>query len=205
MSLLFSLAVEHNWQIWIKNFKPAYLQAKRFNGEVFLQQLREEDDHTEMWELFVPSYGLIYSGWLWYITFHKVLTKRFGFEKSRLDLSMYPQKDFEEMLLLVVQPDDYLYWRTSNLVSAFKEFLHKQFYTGSREEPQLNIMCVLLDVDDCSGIGIDANRILDEIEPLVTGQLEINDKDRAAAEKKMTAYRSTIDELLYTDVWFAPA
>lgn len=87
-----------------------------------------------------------------------MLTKRFGFKQSRLDLSIYLRKDEEEMLVLVVQADDYLYVETSNLVSAFEEILYKQVYIGSTDVPLFNMMGVRLDVDGCGGIWIDAKK-----------------------------------------------
>lgn len=112
----------------------------------------------------------------------------FGFNHLMLDLSMYLRKDDEGVLLLVVRVDDFLYAETSNLVSAFEEFLHEQFYNGSTEEPPFNVMGVRPYVDVSGGIGIDAKKKLDEKEPLVTSGPETNDKDRLATEGEVTAY-----------------
>lgn len=197
MRIVISLAVERQWRIKKMDVKSAYLQAKGFDRDIYVRPPREEHDDTFFWKLAVPAYGLKDSGRLWFLTAYEALTCRFGLKKSKLDASLYFRAVDGEMLLLVVQVDDFLYAGTPALSSSFETFLKGQFSIGSLESDEFDIMGAHLKQSPSGTVTIDASNKLMAIEQIPINHNGPGPKDRDATPEELNAYRARIGKLLY--------
>lgn len=101
--------------------KSAYLQAKRFISAIYVRPPREEIDVDGLCKLLGSAYGLTDSNHLWYLTSYKALKTRYRFKQSKPDSSLYIHKIKNNILLLVVQVDDYLYADSPQLTSSLEK------------------------------------------------------------------------------------
>lgn len=197
MRIVISMAVEQGWTLRKMDVKSAYLQAKGFDRDVYVRPPREENDKTGLWKLLKPAYGLTESGRLWYLTSYQALTADFGFTRSRYDPSLYYKKQDKEMLILVVQVDDYLYAGTPALSSEFESFLQKQFHVGTLESRSFDIMGARLQQHPSGHVTLNAKEKLDAVELLSCERIRNGTGDGEATPAELSAYRSVIGKLLY--------
>lgn len=88
--------------------KSAYQQAKELKRDVYVRLPNEKTEGGGLLKLLVPAYGLTDSGRFWNLTLYEALTMRHGFKQSKIDSLLYLCRGGNDMLLLVVQFDNYI-------------------------------------------------------------------------------------------------
>lgn len=128
-----SVAAKHRWIVCEIDMWSAPSQAKWFKWNIFVWPPRKTKDEDGLWKFVNSAYDLFNPGRLWHLASYELLTKRYGFVPLRLYPSMYLRKNGNNLLLSVVQVEDFLYARLPELAPRIESFSHKKFQIGSSE------------------------------------------------------------------------
>lgn len=109
------------------------------------------------------------------------------------------------MLVFGAHVHHHSYRETLGLASELRKSLHKNVQTRFTKSALIRITGDGLVQGDAGKITIDAKRKLKQIQPLLTDQPGVKNKNRTATKKKLTAHRSIIRELLYIGRLVSPA
>lgn len=128
--------------------------------------------HDGVVELLVPAYGLADYGRLWFLTSNEVLTKAFWLWEFELRPIPFFTPIEEEILIFVINVDDYMYAGTPTVSRQFKSLLQNAFLIGTVKSKQFDIMGANRAQSNRRAIPMDARSKLMSIEPIQTEHID---------------------------------
>eukprot|EP00171_Calliarthron_tuberculosum_P023073 IDg23073t1 len=192
---------EFSWAIGEMDVTAAFLQAQGFKRQVYVRPPRDECAADQFWRLTAAAYGLCDSGRLWYLTSDAALRSGFGLTRSRLEPTMYYEKDSNGLLcfLLVAQVDNYVYAGNEGRMKRFERLLSAEFAIGELKRGSFGLYGCEISQDATMGITmtqLGKHALL----PHVIGSLPKTEKretDKPANAKQLYEYRQIVGQLLF--------